>query len=302
MGMDLTRLQLSDLDPVLALVQEAGRAILELYGTSRERSPVEWKADRTPLTRADQAAHQVLLQGLQELTPRVPVVSEEGDLGGWIGADAPSHEGPEKEWDEGNAGRRPPGRTVPLQVPHWMVDPLDGTKEFIKGTGEFTVNVALIQAGRPVLGVVHAPVLRRSWLGASDGALHVTETEIRALQVRRADPASLSVVASRDHAGPQVQTLLAALPGARTLSMGSSLKFCLIAQGEADLYLRDGPTMEWDTAAAQAVLEGAGGGVFTLDGRRLDYGKPHLRNPHFVAAGDPALQWRDLIPQAPSDG
>lgn len=279
MGMDLTHPRLSDLDPFLALAQEAGQAILRLYGTSRHRSPVEWKADRTPLTRADQAAHEVLLHGLRRLTPGVPIISEEG------------------EWEEDA-----PASGSGVGDLHWLVDPLDGTKEFIKGTGEFTVNLALVRAGRPVLGVVHAPVLGRSWLGAPDGARQVEGEEARPLQVRRADPDSVAIVASRDHAGPRVQALLASLPGARTLSMGSSLKFCLIAQGEADLYLRDQPTMEWDTAAAQAVLEAAGGGVFTLDGQRLGYGKRHLRNPHFMAAGDPALHWRHLISQAPGDG
>lgn len=278
---------LKHLEPVLELARRAGEAIMEVYRQGGHASGVEWKADKTPVTRADRAAHQVLTAGLEELVSRLPVISEEG----WV--DHLEGDGPAAPAaDVGD----PPVDT------YWMVDPLDGTKEFLKRTGEFTVNVALIKGARPVAGVVHAPALSRSWLGARDGAIRVDASGRKRLQVRTADPSALGVVASRDHAGPGVQALLDSLPGADTLSMGSSLKFCLIAEGRADLYLRDGPTMEWDTAAAQAVLEASGGGVFTLNGQRLAYGKPHLRNPHFVAAGDPGLEWRTLILEAGSSG
>lgn len=257
------------LEPVVSLAQRAGEAILQVYGRGNGDPDVTWKEDRTPLTQADQASHRVILDGLRELTPEIPVISEEGDPG---------------EWDD-----------ISGDALHWMVDPLDGTKEFLKRTGEFTVNIALIRDGSPVAGVVHAPVLERCWIGGVDGAEVRGAGGWERLKVRPATPERLRVVASRDHAGPRVTALLASLSGAQTLSMGSSLKFCLIAEGRADLYLRDGPTMEWDTGAAQAVLEAAGGGVYTLDGRPLEYGKKDRRNPHFVAVGDLALDWRAIM-------
>jgi len=268
---------LAELEPVVALAWRAGEAIMEIYARGEGAAGVEWKDDRSPLTAADRAAHRVIVDGLRALTPETPIVSEEGEV--------------------------PPSESIRDQ-PFWLVDPLDGTKEFLKRTGEFTVNIALVRDGRPVVGVVHAPALGKSWVAGADGAV-VREVEEAgpgtSLRVRRADPDRLGIVASRDHAGPQVKALLERAPGAETLSMGSSLKFCLIAEGKADLYLRDGPTMEWDTAAAQAVLEAARGGVFTLDGTPLSYRKADLRNPHFVALGDPTIPWRRLLSGARSD-
>jgi len=254
---------------VVALAREAGNAILTIYSRSDRNAVVDWKADRTPLTEADRASHEVIVAGLRALDPHTPIVSEESD--------------------------RPVGSELASGAPHWMVDPLDGTKEFLKGTGEFTVNIALIGDGRPLAGVVHAPVLGRTWIGGMDGAERREGNRRERLRVRRIRPDRLGVVASRDHAGPRVKELLERLPGAETVSMGSSLKFCVIAEGKADFYLRDGPTMEWDTAAAQAVLEAAGGGVFTLDGEPLRYTKPDFRNPHFVAVGHLSWNWRELL-------
>ena len=177
----------------------------------------------------------------------------------------------------------------------WLVDPLDGTKEFIKKSGEFTVNIALIKEGESVLGVVHAPVLDLTYtaqLGV--GAYKRAQgAEAERISVAAADPERLSIVASRDHAGPQVQTLLERFPTAQTQSMGSSLKFCLVAEGKADIYLRDVPTMEWDTGAAQCVVEAAGGAVQLLEGKRLTYNKDNLRNPSLVTLGDASLRWQD---------
>lgn len=260
------------MESVVSLAERAGRAVLDVYARGSAASSVQWKEDDSPLTEADRVSHDLLLAGLKELTPDIPVVSEEG---------------------------APEDRTPPeAEGSRWVVDPLDGTKEFLKRTGEFTVNVALVRENRLVAGVVHAPAVEggRTWIGTGDGAqLREAGGSRRRLTVRRANPDALGVVASRDHAGPVVRNLLASLPGSKTLSMGSSLKFCLLAEGRADLYFRDGPTMEWDTAAAQAVLEAAGGGVYTLDGRPLRYGKPELRNPHFVAVGDRKLDWRTLL-------
>ena len=263
----------AELEPLIALAEAAGRAILEIY--VRGDTTVTLKDDRTPLTEADQASHRVIAEGLQRLTPDVPVISEEGEA--------------------------PDPAMFRSGSIYWLVDPLDGTKEFIKRTGEFTVNIALVRDGRPVAGVVHAPVLGKSWVAGGNAAELRDGPERSPLRVRTANPDRLGVVASRDHAGPDVKALLERVPGAETLSMGSSLKFCLIAEGKADLYLRDGPTMEWDTGAAQAVLEAAGGGVFTLEGACLSYGKPELRNPKFVAVGDPTLDWASLVrSEAPS--
>jgi len=255
---------------VIALAEAAGAAILEVYDGGAEAAGVTTKADHSPLTRADRRSHEVIVAGLRRLTPEIPVVSEEGDP---VGHDVPS------------AGLR------------WVVDPLDGTKEFLKRSGEFTVNIALVRDDRPLAGVVHAPVSGVTWVGGREGAWRLTAGA--APQVLRAaaapDRAALRIVASRDHAGPAVRAMLARCPGATTLSIGSSLKFCLIAEGRADLYYRDGPTMEWDTAAAQAVLEAAGGAVCTLDGRELAYGKAALRNPAFIALGDPRFGWTGLV-------
>ena len=262
-------MRLQELEPVVALAREAGNAILPIYSRSDRNTVVDWKADRTPLTAGDRASHDVIIAGLTALEPHTPIVSEEGDA--------------------------PVGSGLVSGAPHWMVDPLDGTKEFLKGTGEFTVNIALIRDGRPLAGVVHAPVLGRTWIGGVDGAERREGNLREPISVRRILPDRLGVVASRDHAGPRVMELLARLPGAETVSMGSSLKFCVIAEGNADLYLRDGPTMEWDTAAGQAVLEAAGGGVFTLDGEPLRYTKRDFRNPRFVAVGDLSWKWRELL-------
>jgi 3'(2'), 5'-bisphosphate nucleotidase len=168
--------------------------------------------------------------------------------------------------------------------PYWLVDPLDGTKEFLKGTNEFTVNIALMDDNYPVLGVVHAPAINLTYCGAVQ--LGAWRHQGARISTRPADAANLAIVASKDHAGPLVQELLARHPQASLRSMGSSLKFCLVAEGAADIYLRDVPTMEWDTAAAQCIVEAAGGRVCTLDGVRLRYGKEGMRNPALLTVGD----------------
>jgi 3'(2'), 5'-bisphosphate nucleotidase len=289
----------STLERIHDLARAAGEAVMSVYARGEGEAGLAWKDDRSPLTEADLASHRVIVEGLREITPDVHVVSEE------------------------DAQHAANARVDEL----WLVDPLDGTKEFLKRSGEFTVNIALVRGGRPVAGVVHAPALGRSWIGTPDGAElrdfgggappggapraggppgaaprgaasrrdagAAASTPIR---VRRADPDALVLVASRDHAGALVRALVDRLPGAATSSVGSSLKFCQIAEGRADLYLRDGPTMEWDTAAAQAVLEAAGGGVYTLGGDALVYGKTNLKNPSFIAVGDRALDWRGMLP------
>lgn len=247
------------------LAEAAGAAILEVYHRATPAA-VEHKSDDSPLTEADTRSHDVIVTALASATPHIPVVSEEDD-----------------------------GQSLPTG-PYWLVDPLDGTKEFVKRTGEFTVNIALIDDGAPVAGVVHAPVLGTSWVTVPGGAERWHDGGHTPLSVSRpAQIGALRVVASRDHAGPQVTALLERLPGATTLSMGSSLKFCLVAEGRADLYFRDGPTMPWDTAAAHAVLRAAGGEVYATGGEPLRYHAPRTLNPHFVAIGDRDLPWGPLL-------
>jgi 3'(2'), 5'-bisphosphate nucleotidase len=177
------------------------------------------------------------------------------------------------------------------------VDPLDGTKEFLKKSGEFTVNVALIERGKPVLGVVHAPALGLTYFAEhGEGAFRQKRWGSPAsIRTRSADSNRLVVAVSRDHVGAAMSKVLARMPGVVLAKSGSSLKFCLVAEGQADLYLRDVPTMEWDTAAAQCVVEEAGGMVCDWSGNALGYGKPDLRNPSIITLGDASLPWRQYL-------
>ncbi len=264
------------IDDLLEIVYAAGREILQWYGNPGE---VESKDNASPLTRADRAAHSLLVRELSAFTPDVPVLSEES---------------PEEEVRDRRTWRR-----------FWLVDPLDGTKEFLKGSGEFTVNVALVEEGRPVLGVVHVPPSGRTYRSTAERGAELggVDDPFRSIRTRPFPSASPVLVASRDHAGPGVEALVRELDEkvegtVEFTSMGSSLKFCIVAEGKADLYLRDRPTMEWDTGAAQSVLERAGGGVYSLAaGASLAYNKESLRNPPFLAVGDPSGPWRDLIHQ-----
>lgn len=263
---------MKDLQELLADVREiaarAGREILEYHG---REVPVEYKADDSPLTLADRASHQVIVDALGALTPEIPVLSEESS-------------------DEETAERRSWSR-------FWLVDPLDGTKEFIKQTGEFTVNIALVEGDRPMLGVVHIPVSGVTYEATRGLGARVLRPgeEPAAIRVRRADRDRLTVVASRDHAGPRVKAFLESLEGAEVTSMGSSLKFCLVAEGKADFYPRVVPTMEWDTGAAQCIVEEAGGVLTDLDGRALRYNKECLRNPSIMTYGDRDIDWARLF-------
>ncbi len=217
------------------------------------------KQDDSPLTAADLEVDAFLGAALEKAFPDIPVVTEER---------AASHV-------DGLAGQR-----------FFLVDPIDGTKEFVAQRGEFTVNIGLIEDGAPIAGAVCAPAVGRLFAGAlRQGAFETPAGggERRKLQVRKPDNNALIVVASRSHMTPQTQDFVAANPVASLANAGSSLKFCLLAAGEADLYPRFGPTMEWDTAAGHAVLAAAGGTVTQLGGDPLDYGKPAYRNPFFIA-------------------
>ncbi|MEM9997388.1 MAG: 3'(2'),5'-bisphosphate nucleotidase CysQ [Bacteroidota bacterium] len=257
---------------VRAIAIQAGQRILDFYA---EELPVDYKADDSPLTQADRASHAYIVEALGALTPDIPVLSEES---------------PEDEI----AGRKGWGT-------FWLVDPLDGTKEFVKKTtGEFTVNIALVEGDEPTLGVVHVPVQGITYYADADGAFkQVGDAEPQPIQARAAANDALTVVASRDHAGAEVAAILDGLSEAgyavESASMGSSLKFCLVAEGQADFYPRTVPTFEWDTAAAQAIVEAAGGRVATRDGERLVYNKDDIRNPSVFAIGDPAFDWRKFV-------
>jgi 3'(2'), 5'-bisphosphate nucleotidase len=253
------------LDPVKEISYRAGQAIMEVYGTDFK---VEEKADDSPLTRADLAAHQIITEGLHSLTPDLPQLCEEA-------ADIPYAQ--RQDW------RR-----------YWLIDPLDGTREFIKRNGEFTVNIALIENHKPVLGVVYVPFSQTYYFAtAGHGAFEQAHgAQATAIHTRPADPKALIAVASRSHMTPEVQAYLAKLGEPEITSIGSSLKICLVAQGKADIYPRLGLTSEWDTAAAQAVLEVAGGALVDLQGRPLLYNtKESLLNPYFLAYGDPRHDW-----------
>lgn len=251
-------ISVSTLEAVVSLAKEAGRSIMALY--SGGELAVTLKEDVSPLTQADIAAHRVILAGLQKLTPMVPVFSEES-------VSTPYSE--RRNWDR-----------------YWLVDPLDGTKEFIKRNGEFTVNIALIVRGEPLLGVVHAPALGRTYSAIQNhGAFRQESSDEtpRHIAVSRDQGQKLKVVVSRSHPGKEGEAFLHTLGAYETVKIGSSLKFCLVAEGSADLYPRFGPTREWDTAAGHCILASAGGEVTDLDGQPLRYNKPDLLNPSFIA-------------------
>lgn len=253
-------------EEVIALAQDAAAAILGIYDSE---FAVEHKDDDSPLTAADLAAHRCIVEGLARITPDIPVLSEES-----------AHEVATTE-------RRQWRRL-------WLVDPLDGTREFVKRNGEFTVNIALIEDGVAVFGVVQAPVTGVLWHGgATLGAFrreHGAETVLRA---RAPASAPYRVAASRSHRDSRTQAFIERMGDVEPIGLGSSLKFCRIADGGMDVYPRFGPTNEWDTAAGQCVLEGAGGAVFDPQGRPFRYNQREvLLNGDFIALGDASLPWR----------
>ena len=260
--------------PLVALARRAGEAILAVYARD---FGVEAKADRSPLTEADLASHRVLVAGLGTLAPGIPVLSEE----------SPASE---------VAGRRRWRRL-------WLIDPLDGTREFVKKNGEFCVCIALVEDGVPVLGVVHAPVGDTGWSAlAGEGVWkHGPEGREQRLAPRPASVtpptlAGLRVAASRSHLDVRTAALLERLPGAERVALGSALKFGLLAEGRLDLYPRFGPTSEWDTAAGQCLVEAMGGAVLDLEGRPLRYNqRDTLINGDFLALSDPRLPWESLL-------
>ena len=254
---------------VIAIAREAAAAILAVYEGDFD---VARKADASPLTEADLAAHRCIVAGLSRLTPSIPVLSEES------------------------------AHTVPLERRRgwtrlWLVDPLDGTREFVKRNGEFTVNIALIEDGVPVFGVIQAPVTGVLWHGVpGQGAFRRDADGERPLRVREPATAPLRVAASRSHLDPRTEALMGRIGEVETVGLGSSLKFCRLAEGGMDVYPRFGPTSEWDTAAGQAILEAAGGALLDPRGRPFRYNqRDTLLNGDFIALGDPSLPWRTWL-------
>lgn len=246
------------------LIRSAGEAVLEVY---RSAFAVTTKEDRTPLTLADQKSHAILAEGLRRIAPEIPVLSEEG-------AEIPYEK--RRHWHR-----------------FWLVDPLDGTKEFIKRNGEFTINVALIEEGRPVLGLVLVPDQDRLFIGdGGNGCVEKHRGGMKRLRIQTPDPAQpFVVVATRSHPTPAMESFFRHLPPHERLPRGSALKFCAVAAGEAHCYPRFGPTWEWDTGAGHAVVEAAGGVVVDPQGKPLRYNKPDLVNGYFLAG--PSLSWME---------
>lgn len=251
------------LQQVVALAREAGQAIMQIYEAGGGQ--VEHKADDSPLTQADLASHRTIMAGLQAISS-LPILSEEGGLPEWE---------QRRHWDA-----------------YWLIDPLDGTKEFIKRNGEFTVNIALIEGQRAVLGVVVAPALGRVYYAAQGlGAFRLQDEQALPIQVAQRGPV-WRVVGSRSHGADSMNDFLQYLGAVDLVPMGSSLKICLVAEGAADIYPRLAPTSEWDTAAAQCVLEVAGGQVLDTKLEPVLYNaKSDILNPHFIACAGVELGW-----------
>ena len=255
----------------------AGKEILEVYQQAGDIE-VTLKEDQSPLTQADQRAHNLIVNELTKSTPEIPVLSEESE---------PINFTQRSAWTR-----------------YWLVDPLDGTKEFVKRNGEFTVNIALIENGRPLLGVVHVPVTGVTYHGlvGQGASKHNADGNSSPIQCQSIDPGQrgLKIVASRSHRGPALDGLLETLrqrfSPVELVSMGSSLKICLVAEGKADLYPRLAPTCEWDTAAAHAVLTAAGGILVDTDFQELRYNtKAELLNPFFIAIADNSYPWQQAM-------
>ncbi len=257
------------LDPVIQIAYQAGKKIMEVYDAGFS---VEQKSDHTPVTEADMAANEVIECKLKELTPHLPILTEEDDS-------VPYSE--RKKWPR-----------------YWLIDPLDGTREFIKRNGEFTVNIALIDGDESVMGVVYAPVMGVLYYAAKgQGAFKqasINEPEV--IRVRDKCQSKTVIACGRSHPSAEMKSFVESIGEHEIIRIGSALKSCLVAEGKADLYARLGPTSEWDTAAAQCVVEEAGGAITDTNMQRLCYNtKDDLLNPHFFVAGDQSINWSDYL-------
>jgi len=240
----------------------AGNEILRIYNDKSLSSTVDYKSDHSPLTLADEASNAVIVKALSKIYPEIPILSEE---------EKHTEYAVRKTWNK-----------------FWLVDPLDGTKEFIKRNGEFTVNIALIENGFPVLGIIYAPILDKLYIGDVTGSMAylIDKKGVKIpLKVNNRSTERIAV-GSRSHASEEEAELLKSYDVVETISIGSSLKFCMVAEGKADIYYRHGPTMEWDTAAGQAIVEAAGGTVQSMEtNMRFSYNKENLLNGSFLVLG-----------------
>jgi 3'(2'), 5'-bisphosphate nucleotidase len=249
---------LVDIEALEAIALKAGAKIMEIYAYTDFSSIVDFKSDNSPLTLADKEANIIIEEGLRKLY-KFPIISEEG-------------------------------KSIPYELrsgwsEFWLVDPLDGTKEFIKRNGEFTVNIALIQNKKPVLGIVYAPDKGIMYVGINGNVAYKIEKGIKKEIKTNNRKNNLTAIGSRSHALPEDEKVLSNYDVKEKTSIGSSLKFCLVAEGKADIYFRGGPTMEWDTAAGQAVLEAAGGAMYDQNGNPFTYNKTTLLNGGFLCTG-----------------
>ena len=256
-SLDVTTKQL------IQIAKKAGNAIMDIY--KKETFNQQFKSDNSPLTVADIASNNIIIGGLKQLTPNIPILSEESAEISWK---------ERKQWDC-----------------YWLIDPLDGTKEFIKKNGEFTVNIALIEDNIPIIGVVYAPAMGQTWVGSKHEkiAIKISNSKTKNIQVKpHKKDETWKVVGSRSHAGNSLKNYLDNLGSYELISMGSSIKLCLVAEGSAHVYPRLGPTSEWDTAAAHAVVNAAGGRVVNVENDSiLAYNtKDSLLNPHFIVYSD----------------
>lgn len=245
---------------IIDISKKAGLAILEIYNNPVKSDVVDYKSDDSPLTLADKASHNVIVAGLMNHFSNIPIISEEGTI--------PEYD-IRKKYDQ-----------------YWLIDPLDGTKEFINKNGQFTVNIALIKNRMPILGVVYKPVTDELYLGDVDnGAFKIVDGKKTSIKVNNSSSDRIAV-RSKSHASPEEEGVLDQFNVTDSISVGSSLKFCMVAEGKADVYYRHGPTMEWDTAAGQAVVEAAGGKVFNgIESNPFLYNKENLLNGSFLCLG-----------------
>lgn len=248
------------IEDIYKIALEAGKKIMEIYNDESMFKVVDIKADNSPLTLADKISNEIIVKGLEKIDPQIPIISEEGK-------DIPFNE--RKGWTK-----------------FWLVDPLDGTKEFINRNGEFTVNIALIENGYPTLGVIYVPATETLYYSVhGEGAYTLKDGNTSKISIRKQNK-DLVAVGSRSHSSEEEKTMLQQFSIKEFKAAGSSLKFCLVAEGKADVYYRHNPTMEWDTGAGQAILEEAGGIMFNKANSRFKYNKESLRNESFLCLGD----------------
>lgn len=256
-----------DLLKVVNIAKQAGAEILKIYQSSDSHT-YEMKQDKSPLTKADKASHQLIVQLLKKLTPDIPIISEEGEC-----------------------------KLVNYSQKYWLVDPLDGTKEFLDQNDEFTVNIALIQNSKPTLGVVYAPAYDLCYYASNNtGSFkQIANNTPHKISIDHRQNTIVRIAVSRRHDLAPLKQFISHMGECKIISMGSSLKICAVAEGIVDIYPRFGPTMEWDTAAAQCVIEQAGGIIVDKDTKPLQYNKLEFKNPNFLATAKGDLQWAKYL-------